>query len=137
MAFDAFLKLEGIDGDSRDDQHANWIEVLSYSWGAVQPSIAGSGGGAGKVAFQDFHFVTNFSKASPELFKRCATGEHIKSGVLAVRKAGEKPLEFYKVRMTDVLVSSYQDSGGDEVPMDQISLNFATVAIELPRESPT
>ena len=140
MAFDAFLKLDGIDGESVQKGYEKWIEILSFSWGASNParSNTGGGAGAGKVQFQDFHFVVNFSKASPDLFKRCATGEHIKTGVLSVRKAGEKPLEFYKLRMSDLLVSSYQEgSGGGEAPVDQVSLNFADVAIDLPQQSPT
>ena len=139
MAFDAFLKLDGIDGDSLTRGYEKWIEVLSFSWGVTQAASRsfGSGLSAGKATFQDLHFVANFSKASPEIFKRCATGEHIKTGVLSVRKAGEKPLEFYKVRLTDVLVSSYQDGGGGggEVPMEQISLNFADVAIDFTPQS--
>ena len=93
MAFDAFLKLDGIAGDSTDKQYSEWIELESFSWGATQTSTRGGGGaGKGKVEFQDLHFVVNFSKASPELFKRCATGEHIKTGVLAVRQRAEKPV---------------------------------------------
>ena len=140
MAFDAFLKLDGIDGESVDRDYAKWIEVLSFSWGAsnTERGAATGGAGAGKVVFQDFHFMMSFNKASPELLKRCASGEHIKSGVLSVRKAGEKPLEFYKVRMTDILVSSYQDSGSSELPMDSISLNFTNVALDLSQQqSPT
>jgi type VI secretion system secreted protein Hcp len=139
VAFDAFLKLDGIDGDSVDRQYERWIEVLSFSWGASNTSQgqATGGAGSGKVSFQDFHFMMNFNKASPELLKRCASGEHIKTGVLSVRKAGEKPLEFYKVRMTDILVSSYQDSGSSELPMDSVSLNFSNVAIDFTQQSPT
>jgi len=139
MAFDAFLKLDGVDGESVQKGYEKWIEILSFSWGATQTPTrgTGSGAGSGKVQFQDFHFVVNFSKASPELFKRCATGEHIKTGVLSVRKAGEKPVEFYKVRMSDLLVSSYQEGSGGEVPVDPVSLNFADVAIDLPQQSPT
>ena len=139
MAVDAFLELDGIPGDSLDDTYRGWIELHSYSWGAARPTASGAGGGAtGRAQFQDLHFVVNFSKASPELFNRCATGEHIKSGVLAVRKAGEKPLEFYKLRMTDVLVSSFQDgsSGGFE-PVEQVSLNFANIDLVYTPQSPT
>jgi type VI secretion system secreted protein Hcp len=138
MAFDAFLKLDGIDGESIDKDHARWIDIESFSWGVSQAASGGLGGGAGagKVIMQDFHFVVNFSKASPELFRRCATGEHIKSGVLAVRKAGEKPLELYKLRMTDILVSSFQQGGGFEVPTEQISLNFSNIAVDVPGDTP-
>ena len=138
MAFDAFLKLDGIDGESVDRQYEKWIEVLSFSWGAsnLERGQATGGAGAGKVTFQDFHFSMNFNKASPELLKRCASGEHIKTGVLSVRKAGEKPVEFYKVRMTDILVSSYQDAGSSELPMDSVSLNFTNVALDLSQQQP-
>ena len=29
MAFDAFLKVDGIPGESTDDKHKDWIEILS------------------------------------------------------------------------------------------------------------
>ncbi|EBR8672703.1 type VI secretion system tube protein Hcp, partial [Salmonella enterica subsp. enterica serovar Heidelberg str. CFSAN001902] len=30
MAYDIFLKIDGIDGESMDDKHKNEIEVLSW-----------------------------------------------------------------------------------------------------------
>src|SRR6478609_2866958 len=103
MAFDAFLKLDGIDGESTDDKHKNEIEVLSYSWGLTQSSSgdSGGGGGAGKATFQDLHFVSHLSKASPMLFLKCATGQHIKEGLITVRKAGGGQLEYLKITLTD------------------------------------
>ena len=46
MAFDAFVKIQGIPGDSPDDQHKGWIEVSGYSFGARQDisSTASVGG---------------------------------------------------------------------------------------------
>ncbi|MEJ7640538.1 MAG: type VI secretion system tube protein Hcp [Singulisphaera sp.] len=88
---------------------------------------------AGKVQMQDFHFVMKNCKASPKLFLACAEGEHIKKGVLVCRKAGKEQQEFLKVTMSDLLVSSYQTSGssnGDEVPNDQVSLNFSKIEFE-------
>jgi type VI secretion system secreted protein Hcp len=31
MAFDAFLKIDGIPSESTDDKHRDWIEILSFS----------------------------------------------------------------------------------------------------------
>ncbi len=58
-AFDAFLKIKGIDGESTDKALPNQIELLSFSWGAMQTGSSGHGTGAGtgKVNFQDFHFT--------------------------------------------------------------------------------
>jgi type VI secretion system secreted protein Hcp len=134
-AVDYFLKLDGIQGESKDHKHKDEIDLESWSWGASQTGThsAGGGGGAGKVAMQDFHFVMKINKASPKLFLACANGEHIKSGVLTCRKAGKEQQEFLIVKFTDVIVSSYQTGGSgaaDIIPMDQIALNFAKIEVE-------
>ena len=132
---DYFLKLDGVEGEAHDDKHKNEIDLESWSWGETQTGThgAGGGGGAGKVAMQDFHFVMRVNKASPKLMLACATGQHIKEGILTCRKAGKEQQEFLKVKFTDLLVSSYQTGGsanGDVVPLDQISLNFAKIEVE-------
>jgi type VI secretion system secreted protein Hcp len=129
---DYFLKLKNIEGESKDAKHKNEIDVLSFSWGAVQSGTHafGGGGGAGKVQMQDFHFTMNINKASPKLFLACADGTHIPEALLTCRKAGGKQEEFLVVTMSDVLVSSYQTSGSgqtDIVPTDQISINFSKI----------
>ncbi|MCS7026204.1 MAG: type VI secretion system tube protein Hcp, partial [Bryobacteraceae bacterium] len=72
-AFDAFLEIDGIKGESEDKQLRDHIELLSYSFGASQTgSFAyGGGGGTGKVQFVDFHFTKRCDKASPLLFLHC------------------------------------------------------------------
>jgi type VI secretion system secreted protein Hcp len=134
MAFDAFLKIEGIEGDSTDRGHKGEIEILSWSWGETNTgtSSTGGGGGAGKVSMQDFHFTMQVSKASPDLMLACATGKHFKEATLTARKAGERQQEFLKITLSDVLVSSYQTDGNTKdkdvpLPVDQIALNFAKI----------
>ena len=128
MAFDAFLKIEGIEGESTDKIHPGEIEIASFSWGVENTGGAGGGGGGGtgKATLQDFHFTSATSKASPNLMLACATGRHFQKATLTCRKAG---FEFIKIRLDDLLVSSY-DIGGDtheEAPMDQFSLNFVKI----------
>src|SRR5215218_10010688 len=126
MAFDAFLKIESIPGETQDVAHKDEIEVLSYSWGVTQTGTfsGGGGGGAGKASFQDFHFVSRLQKSSPKLFLACASGQHIKEAVLSVRQAASsgKTDDFLKVTLTDVLVSSFQQGGSpdasESVPTD-------------------
>jgi type VI secretion system secreted protein Hcp len=133
-AVDYFLKIDGIQGESKADKHKDEIDIQSFSWGATQSGTfaAGGGGGAGKVSMQDFHFTMPDNKASPALFLACAQGDHIKNATFVARKAGKEQQEFLKVTMSDVLVSSFQTggSGGDIVPTDQISLNFAKIEVE-------
>ncbi len=94
----------------------------------------GGGGGAGKALPQDFHFTKRLDKASPVLFINCTIGKHFKVATLTARKAGEGQQEYLTVKMEDVLVSSYQfggSSGGDVIPTDQVSLNFAKLGDHL------
>jgi len=75
MAFGAFLKIEGIDGESQDKDHKGEIEIDSFSWGVTNTSTGGGGGGStGKAVSQDFHFTAPLSKASPNLMLACCTG---------------------------------------------------------------
>jgi type VI secretion system secreted protein Hcp len=134
MAFDAFLKIEGIQGESSDKTHPGEIEIESFSWGVSNTGsvVVGGGAGAGKAVSQDFHFATSLSKASPSLMLACATGRHFPTATLTCRKAGgSSQVEFLKIKLVEVLVSSYQTGGvadGDAaLPMDQFSLNFAKI----------
>jgi type VI secretion system secreted protein Hcp len=137
-AVDYFLKIDGIDGESQDDKHKGEIEVLSWSWGESQAGQVahGGGGGAGKVSMQDLHFTMRTSKASPKLFLHCATGKHIPQATLTARKAGDRPLEYLKYKLTDVLVSSYQISSGGDNPSDEVSLNFTRLEVEYRTQNP-
>ena len=66
---DYSLKFKGIEGEATDHAHKGEIELLDWSWGETNAGTHGngSGGGAGKVSMQDFHFVAKVSKASPAL----------------------------------------------------------------------
>ena len=133
MAVDYFLKVGDIEGESTDKEFKHNIDIESFSWGVSNPGSApgGGGGGAGKASFQDFSFVTKVAKASPELLLASASGKHIDKAVLTGRRAGERQFTFLKVTLTDVLVSSYQEAGGEaDVPIDSFSLNFSKIEVE-------
>jgi type VI secretion system secreted protein Hcp len=132
--FDAFLKIDGINGESQDSKHAGEIELLGYGWGESQSGSfsSNSGGGSGKVHFQDFHFTQPVNSSSPKLFLACATGDHISSAVLTIRKAGKEQQEYLKYEFTDLLVSSYQTGGSASsgvLPTDQITFNYTQVKV--------
>jgi len=135
MAIDMFLKIDGIEGESADDKHANEIELISFNWGMSQASSmhAGTGGGQGKVSVDDLSFVHFLDKASPILIQTCMSGKHIPKDVLTARKAGEKPLDYLKITMTDVLVSSVSPSGSNgagQAVMEAVGLSFSKVKVE-------
>ena len=135
MSGDIFLKLDGIQGESADNKHKGEIDVESFHWGVSQPHSlgGGGGGGTGKATFNDLNVSTHVHKHSAGLQAACEGGKHIAKGVLVVRKAGEKPQEYLKITLTDVLVSSYNLSdhaGGNELPSESFSLGYSKIEFE-------
>ena len=129
MAVDMFLKLDGIKGESQDAKHKEEIHVESFSWGLTQTGAGNvsGGSGAGKVNVHDMSITKFVDKATPDLMMCCCNGKHINTGLVTFRKAGEKPLEYIKIKLTDILVSSVQHAGhgGGDLMTESLSLNFA------------
>ena len=140
MATDMFLKIEGVNGESNDDSHADEIEVLAWSWGMSQSGTfhTGGGGGAGKVNVQDLSITKYVDSATSNLLAKCSTGEHYDDAILTVRKAGGDPLEYLVITMKRVMVTSVSTggSGGEDRLTENITLNFAEVsAVYTPQEA--
>src|SRR5262245_54227949 len=138
MPFDAFFKFATIPGESTDDKHKEWIEVLSYSWGASQAgggSASSTGAHTGqRVDISDFSFVHTLDKASPKLFEACCTGSHIADATLELCKAGGDKQKYMSYKLTDVIVSQVRPGGsaqgGDALPLEEVSVRFAKVQLE-------
>ncbi len=131
MAVDMFMKIGDIDGESKDKKHGKEIDVLAWSWGMSNSGSAhvGGGAGAGKVNVQDLSFTKYVDSATPKLMLACCNGKHYDSALLTVRKAGEKPVEYIKIKLTEVLVTSVSagGSGGEDRLTENVTLNFAKV----------
>ena len=129
MAVDMFIKLDDIKGESMDSKHKDEVQVLSWSWGMTQSGTThgGPGGGAGKVNVQDLSFTKYVDTATPNLIKFCSSGKHFKEANLTVRKAGDKPLEYLKIKLSEILISSISTggSGGEDRLTENVTLNFA------------
>jgi type VI secretion system secreted protein Hcp len=134
MAMDIFIKIGDLKGESVDDKHKDEVQVLAWSWGMSQSGTthAGTGSGGGKGSFQDLSFTHFIDKVSPNLMLACANGKHFSEALLTVRKAGEKPLEYLKITMTDLIVTSVTTggSGGEDRLTENVSLNFAKFKVE-------
>ena len=130
MAFDAFLKVDGIDGDSTRKGFEKQIAVLSFSWGGSNPSTIGvtGGGGGGKGTVSSLSVMKKADGSSPKFYQKCMEGEHIPKAVLTLNKAGGKAsVDFIKYELEHVYISSVQYSGsegGDDAPTESVSIDF-------------
>jgi len=135
MAFDAFIKFTGGDGESKRKGFEKHIEIYSFSLGASNPTTigAGGGGGAGKVSISSFNLMKKSDITSPVLFQKCCMGEHFDKVSVSLNKAGGKEaVDFLKYEFEKVFVESIQwsgSSGGDDTPTESLSLSFGKVVI--------
>ncbi len=132
MAFDAFLKIDGIPGESTDDKHKDWIEVLSYSWGVSQSasrSASTSGGASSERAdFQDFSIVKALDKASAKIALACAQGKHLKDVTLELCRAGGDKLKYMEYKLSEAIVSSNSvGGGGGGEPTESVTFNYGKI----------
>ena len=137
MAFDAFIKIDGAPGESTDDKHKDWIEILSFSCGATQPAsaTASSAGGATaeRVDLQDFSIVKALDKASPKLFEFCCTGKHLKEVKIELCRAGGDKVKYMEYKLEEVIVSSLRPGGSSQgaetLPLEEVSFNYGKIKI--------
>ncbi len=131
-----FAKYDGIDGESTDDNHDKWIDVLSIDWGAHKP-----GGGAtgqsrrrGAAVVEDLTLTIEYEKCSPKLQEKCLMGEIIpKLEIELTSTYGGARATYLKYELKNVLVTSFQTnaSGNDEAgpPTVVIGNNFEEVKV--------
>ena len=136
MAFDAFLKIDGVNGEATRKGFEKQMEIQSFSWGASNPSTIGAGGGGGgggKVSVSSFNVMKKSDSASPILFQACCKGDHFATAVVTLNKAaGAAALDFIKYEFEEVYVDSVQwsgASGGDDTPSESVSFSFGKVSI--------
>ena len=138
MAFDAFLKIDGTPGESKDSKHVDWIEILSYHHGVTQPvsSTVSSAGGAAteRVNFGAFTITKLVDKATPKLFQDCCTGRHIKEVVIEVCRSGGDKQKYLEIKMEHVLIAGYthtaKEGAESDFPLETVSFYPARFTME-------
>jgi type VI secretion system secreted protein Hcp len=138
--YDMFLKLDGIDGESRDDVHKGEIDITSWSWGVTNSGPGtGTGGGSGVSRVQDLMVTKYVDNASVPLKKAVLSGRKITNAVLTVRKAGQNPLEYLIIEMQDVYITAQNFSAHsttDDLPTENVQLNFSKVKTTYKTQKP-
>ena len=131
MAFDAFMKIEGIKGENPDGT----IAIESFSWGVTSPRDPQTGGGVGKAVFSDLNIVKLVDTTSPKLLALAVGGAHLPAVQLTCRKAGgEQHVASYLLE--GVLIALLRDGGnvhGGEFPTEEVSFNFQKIKMSVNR----
>jgi type VI secretion system secreted protein Hcp len=105
-----FLRIDGIPGESTEDGHADWIDVITYSHHA------------------DFSVVKAIDKASPKLAVAVCDGTHIPEIVVGVCRAGGDKLKYMEYKMRNATVSSVRTVGSVEgispLPLEEVAFKY-------------
>ena len=103
---DIFLRLDGIGGESTDDDHKGEIDVEAFTFDAKRS--------AGKARFSPLRVLKVVDASSPKLMQAAASGRHIHSGTLSFRRSGDpNGVEFLTYKLSDIVVSSYEEGGAN------------------------
>lgn len=134
MAADAYLKIDGILGESTDSEHKDWIEVNSFEGGLQQPRsvVASTAGGAtsGRANFFDLTITKFIDQATPKLSLACADGTHIKEITLALyRASGGSKVKYMEYKLSNCIISLITPSGSDNntLPVETVSIDYGKI----------
>jgi type VI secretion system secreted protein Hcp len=95
---DTFMLVPGIEGESADARHQNWIDVLSLSQSFTTDKKGGSACGVS--------LSKRLDKAGPPLWGAAVTGRVFDEIRIEVIRAGITPLKVYEVILTNATVTS-------------------------------
>jgi type VI secretion system secreted protein Hcp len=134
MPSDYYVKIDGVEGESKAQGMSNNIELESFSFGASNPAQIGGGGlSAGKASLSDFSFTSLLDSSSAPLLNNLFKGQHINSVVFTGRKSGSgaTPVTFLTVTMNKCYVTGFSTGGGSTgVPSQSVSLAFQEIKYE-------
>jgi len=143
MAVDITLVIDTIKGETQKAhfEKEGGIDLEDWSWNMTQSGTtqSGTGGGAGRANVGDINFTKKVDLSSTDLIKACVTGKHIPKAVLHVQKAdGDAQLEYFKIEMKTIIVSSYTTGSGkesDDTVYENLSLNFREFKVVYTQQS--
>ena len=106
----------------------------SFSWGVTNSHTNSSGAGAGKVSYSEMIISKSIDKASPQFFKVCAIGTHLKTAQIYFQPTlSGGSGDSMEIDFVNLLVNSVQwsaSSNSSTRPVETISFSFQSYKIK-------
>jgi type VI secretion system secreted protein Hcp len=138
-AFDVFIKIGDIKGESTEKGHEGWIELQSMQWG-VGRGISSPAGGADREAsapsISELTLSKTLDSSTPKLFLNAVGGSgvipEVELHLVDTSNTGGPGTVFYTLKLYNVLVSGLSTSAaaGSDRPQESISLNFTKIEMK-------
>jgi type VI secretion system secreted protein Hcp len=125
---DMFLKIQGVTGEAADADHKGEIDVVSWSWG-IQAPTSMPGKGAGKASISELAIVKRVDQSSPTLMSYIRSHKEVAKATLTVRKAGTTPLEYFRIELEKVRITSLNAGSEESELNERLSLGFEKIRV--------
>src|SRR5262245_23511471 len=130
-----FLKVDGVNGGSIDDQHKGEFDVLSYEFdlSALMATSTSSGGGTGKTTISPLIVDLAATPGLADLITKLAQGQHIPTVTFAARKVGGSLFDYETIKLTNVTILGYEEKAGFAT---RVALGFDKIEVTLNEQKP-
>ena len=122
-----FLKMHGVTGEASDTEHKGEIDVVSWSWGMQANTSLATGQATARSTISVLQIVKRVDQSSPTLMNFLRTNKVVSQAVLVVRKAGKTPLEYFRIELENVRVTSIKAESESAELVERVSLGFSKV----------
>lgn len=123
----AYVKFEGIDGESEEAGHEDWSEIVSFNQGIHQPSggATGTTRRTGDVTLDDIVIIKQVDKASPKLAEAICKGKVFPKVEIHLTGPSDGSTchgTFYAYELKSVIITSYTVSGSNPLAYALVAL---------------
>jgi len=135
MAFEGFLEVKGIQGESKDAKHPKWIDVDRFAFGATLTNFQWGPDGVpvakGPGQLQNITFTQQMHRGSPALFEYCLRGTPVETVKFhACKSAGGEALIYFEAVFSQCLILSVgTDSQGGDTSVETLVVAFRKVEL--------
>ncbi len=130
----AFLSIDTIKGESRDDKHRDWVEIKSFSQDLLQPrsATASTSGGqtAARVNLSPIEIVKAIDLSTTALNQACSSGTTFPKARIEFMRADKdgNAINYYLIELLNVLVHRVTTTvDEDGMPQEVVQLSFAAI----------
>lgn len=125
---DYFLKIDGVTGASMDDKHKNWIDVLSWSWGA---SNTGTG-----TSFAPFSWEQGLDSSFVPLFLGLVNDTRFSQAQLSVVRLDGSRQEFFRMTLNGARVLGLSSDGSADSIQVHAAMSYEALAMRYCPQKP-
>lgn len=129
--YNILLRINGLSGESTVTNHVGDIDATTFSFGVTGYPPSSSGGTGSPPVFTDLSVTKYVDKTSPPLVFDAAIAKSISGVILFVQATTPTVVDYYKVTLTGVAVTSVNTGGVvNGRPTETVTLRFSEIRID-------